>query len=157
MNHTVSTLIDGLGYSPLRLRTFFRLIGFDAVPPGETELSVNQYCLLWIFMLVDNLAFISADARTLLIEQVAATCTELGDGIVADPLLTPTLVIADNRFAICYNWVAWLDLTTGDYVRQPKPTALETRGYHLGTLVHRNLQALTLRKHEHANIPDDRS
>jgi len=149
---TVNAVTAGLGYSPLQLRSMFRILEFSATPTGDHVLTTNECCLLWILMLIENLQFLSADSRRLLGESIAPACRQLGEYIENNPTSTPTLVLADNRYAIWYNSESWLDVTTGEYVTRPKPPPLETRGYHLGVLYCRNRDALAVkRKSDHAS------
>ncbi len=139
----------GIELSTLQMRAAFRRIGYVAIPSANEVIPADHCLKFWAVMLIDKLKFLAPEQRALLADEIVAGVTGLGDLIQAGTTQTPMVVIADSRYATWHNRVGWLDLTNGETLAAPLTPPLETVGYNLAVLFHRNRTAceeLTRRK-----------
>lgn len=148
----------GTELTPLQRRTVFRLVGFDRQPPDDTVLAADAVFGVWLFMLVIRLRYLEPDQQNLLAEEVVGTLSALGDGLQLGlpQQSTPTLVIADGRYATWNGRTGWLDLVTGESVAKPAVPPLETMGYNLAVLFDRNKAACeAIQRRNQSNAAED--
>jgi len=142
----VRVLTFGDNLTPLQQRTAFRQLGFPKVPDEEDEIQPDDCLRLWVFMLLGRLQFMSPEQRTLVFEEIGPDLSEKGVALwdamhqpmEAGEIETPMLAVADGRFVTWSGKVGWLDLTTGETVRDIEHQPLETVGYNLAVLFGRN-------------------
>lgn len=134
----VSVIKEGTELTPLQLRSVFRSLGFDKVPPDETVLNADHCLQFWVYLLITKLKFLAPEQRTLLFEEMSTGLPGLAGKITAGETNTPMVVIADSRYATWHERNGWLDMSNGESVKAPRHPALETVAFNLAVLFSRN-------------------
>lgn len=132
------------------MRTLFSAtLGRPSLPPEDDPLDDEAKLFLLVADLLEKLAFLKAEQRTLIL-------TELKARSVAEECLAclNQLAFADNRYCTWTGHTGWLDLETGDVQTNLPHPPIETIGYNLYELVRRATYCIEARSGMHVKKPD---
>lgn len=157
---TVQILANNTALNPLQQRAAFRQLGYTPVPPPETEISSDDCLRLWLIILLGELKFLAPEQKIIIFDSITESLegvgTALWDSIQrrVPATITPMVVAGDARYITWSGHTGWLDLVSGDVVKEPKVPVLETSGYNLAVLFGRNALACQLLQRRMDHAPD---
>ena len=143
MTLPVSRIRAAFESSPLQWKLACK--GLQNDPETSNELPPTDCLVLWIFLLLQRLKFLTAEQRMLLYEQLAETVHRQPDSFPPAAREQALLVIGDGRYATWTCLTGWLDLQTGDRCSAVPAPVLESVAYNLTTLYSRNFHACSSR------------
>lgn len=139
MTLPVARIRQAFDGSPLQWKLACR--GLSRPPEENGDLTLDDCFLLWVFLLLQRLKFLTAEQRLLLYEQLAETIREQPDSFPPQTKADALLVVGDGRYATWTGLTGWLDLHTGEQRQNVPAPVLESVAYNLATLFSRNVQA----------------
>lgn len=140
---------DLLVLSKLQIRALFTTILGRSVPDETVPLQTDEKLFLLLADLLEKLAFLKPEQRTLVLTEVRAHQPDIDCNDCLNQL-----VFADNRYSTWTSNVGWLDLETGETLTKLPHPPMETIGYNLNELIRRATLHIEKRSGLHAKKPD---
>lgn len=157
---TVQVLTHDTALNPLQQRAAFRQLGYAKVPQPETEIPSDDCLRLWLIMLLSHLEFLAPEQKTIVFDAITESLDGVGvalwDSIQRQTpaTITPMFVVGDGRYITWSGHTGWLDLVSGEIVKEPQVPVLETVGYNLAVLFGRNALACQKLQRRMDHAPD---
>jgi hypothetical protein len=137
-----STILHGVELPELRIRGIFRRLGFANTPPSTMTIGPGPCLGFWIALLLERLAFLSSEQRSLILEEMAVDITKWH--ILTTNKESRLLIMADAQYVTWHGRSGFLRLSDGVWIEKTDRPPLETIGYNLAVLFGRNYEQCKL-------------
>lgn len=141
---TLDMVMRVVKLSKLQIRNLFSAVMKKTAPAPDAPLAEDAVFYILIADMMENLAFLSAEQRLLLLELMWASRHMEDWPETADnhPCCAQQIAFADGRFATWSGQFGWTDLESGERVTTLPRTPLETIAYNLVELRHRGVRLI---------------